>query len=169
MYGLSVGIARVGDTLPAPVYALLSGLNAATIGIIALAAVNLAGRAITDELTRVLVFLGGALGMLYTALWYYPVVMVGAGLATMAWDLRWPHTLIAFAVVRPWRRIRRRRNKRANASDAEKGHEFWPRRTSIIHANITSSSSEKPLPAAPRNSETSSLTETDARYLHPRP
>ncbi|KAL8754478.1 MAG: hypothetical protein Q9184_005104, partial [Pyrenodesmia sp. 2 TL-2023] len=83
MYGLSVGIAHVGDTLPAPVYALLSGLNAATIGIIALAAVNLAGRAITDQLTRILVFLGGALGMLYTALWYYPVIMVGAGLATM--------------------------------------------------------------------------------------
>ncbi|KAL8904404.1 MAG: hypothetical protein Q9207_003300, partial [Kuettlingeria erythrocarpa] len=167
MYGLSVGIARVGDTLPAPVYALLSGLNAATIGIIALAAVNLAGRAITDELTRVLVFLGGALGMLYTALWYYPVVMVGAGLTTMAWDLRWPHTLVGYAVVRPWRRIRMKSIKEANAFDAEKGHESWPRRTSVIHENIPSS--EKPLPAAPRNSEISSLTETDARYLHPRP
>ncbi|KAL8746532.1 MAG: hypothetical protein Q9184_007734 [Pyrenodesmia sp. 2 TL-2023] len=39
-----------------------------------------------------------------------------------------------------------------------------PRRTSI-HGNF----SDKPLPAAPRNSETSSITETDARYLHPRP
>ncbi len=168
MYGLSVGIARVGDTLPSPVYALLSGLNAATIGIIALAAVNLAGRAITDELTRILVFLGGALGMLYTALWYYPVVMVGAGLATMGWDLRWPHTIVEYAVVRPWRRIQRKRNKEANAFDAEKGHESWPRRTAIINLNILPSS-EKPLPAAPRNSEIFNLTEIDARYLHPRP
>ncbi len=166
MYGLSVGIARVGDTLPAPVYALLSGLNAATIGIIALAAVNLAGRAITDELTRILVFLGGALGMLYTALWYYPVVMVGAGLTTMGWDLRWSHTLVEYAVVRPWRRIRMKRNKKNKTFDAEKGYESWPRRTSVIQANIPSS--EKPLPAAPRNSEISNLTETDARYLHPR-
>ncbi|KAL8651001.1 MAG: hypothetical protein Q9226_004904, partial [Calogaya cf. arnoldii] len=89
MYGLSVGISRVGDTLPDPVYALLSGLNAATVGIIALAAVNLAGRAVTDKVTRILVFLGGALGMLYTSLWYYPVIMIGAGLTTLIWDLRW--------------------------------------------------------------------------------
>lgn len=69
MYGLSVGIAYVGSTLPTPVYALLSGLNAATVGIIALAAVQLSKRAITDKLTRFLVYLGGIMGMLYTALW----------------------------------------------------------------------------------------------------
>lgn len=162
MYGLSVGISHVGDTLPAPVYALLSGLNAATIGIIALAAVNLAARAITDELTRILVFLGGALGMLYTALWYYPVIMVGAGLTTMVWDLRWPHAIVGY-FVRPWRRTWK--IEKASAFDAEKGHDGCPRRTSI-HGNF---SSDKPLPAAPRNSETSSITESDARYLHPRP
>ncbi|KAK4694847.1 chromate transporter, partial [Lecanoromycetidae sp. Uapishka_2] len=54
MYGLSVGIAHVGNTLPPPVYALLSGLNAATVGIIALAAVRLSERAVTDKLTRFL-------------------------------------------------------------------------------------------------------------------
>jgi chromate transport protein ChrA len=56
MYSLSLGVSRIGDTLPAPVYALLSGLNAATVGIIALAAVQLAKKAITDKLSRVLVF-----------------------------------------------------------------------------------------------------------------
>lgn len=91
MYGLALGISRVGSTLPMPVYALLSGLNAATVGIIALAAVRLAERAITDRITRALVYLGGIMGMLYTALWYYPVIMVGAGLSTLIWDLRVLH------------------------------------------------------------------------------
>lgn len=94
MYGLALGISRVGTTLPMPVYALLSGLNAATVGIIALAAVRLAERAITDRITRALVYLGGIMGMLYTALWYYPVIMVGAGLTTLVWDLRIPHGVI---------------------------------------------------------------------------
>jgi chromate transport protein ChrA len=89
MYALSLGVSHIGDTLPAPVYALLSGLNAATVGIIALAAVNLANKAITDKLTRALVFLGGVGGMLYTALWYFPVLMMGAGLATLVWDSKW--------------------------------------------------------------------------------
>ena len=93
MYGLSVGISRVGNTLPKPVYSLLSGLNAATVGIIALAAVRLSELAITDKLTRFLVYLGGLMGMLYTALWYYPVLMLGAGLSTLVWDLGYMHRI----------------------------------------------------------------------------
>jgi len=89
MYGLSLGVSRIGDTLPPPVYALLSGLNAATVGIIALAAVQLAQKVITDKVTRALVFLGGVAGMLYTALWYFPVLMAGAGVVTIVWDFRW--------------------------------------------------------------------------------
>lgn len=88
MYGLAVGIEHVDDTLPAPVYALITGLNAATVGIIALAAVQLSQKAIKDTLTRILVFTGGTAGMLYTALWYFPVLMVGGGIATMVWDCR---------------------------------------------------------------------------------
>ncbi|KAI9674087.1 MAG: hypothetical protein M1817_001905 [Caeruleum heppii] len=86
MYGLSLGIARVGDVLPGPVYALLSGLNAATVGIIALAGVQLSRKAITDKLTRCLVFFGGVAGMLYNALWYFPVLMAAAGIFTVMWD-----------------------------------------------------------------------------------
>ncbi|MCJ1428279.1 hypothetical protein MMC29_006188 [Sticta canariensis] len=103
MYGLSVGISRVGSTLPTPVYALLSGLNAATVGLIALAGVRLAENVITDRLTRALVYLGGVMGMLYTALWYYPVLMVGAGIATTVWDLRCLHA-IAGLFKRCWSR-----------------------------------------------------------------
>ncbi|KAM0326207.1 hypothetical protein ACHAQA_006804 [Verticillium albo-atrum] len=91
MYGLSVGVASIGDTLPRAVYALLSGLNAATVGIIALAAVELSQKAITDPLTRILVFLSASAGMMYNALWYFPVLMAAAGCAAVVHDYRWLH------------------------------------------------------------------------------
>jgi hypothetical protein len=77
--------------LPGPVYALISGLNAGTVGIIILAAVQLSQKAITDKLSRILVFLGGAAGMLYNALWYFPILMILGGVATIIWDYRWGH------------------------------------------------------------------------------
>ena len=70
MYDLTLGASCIGDNLPAPVYALLSSLNAATIGIIAPAAVQLAEKVIMDKIINALVFLGGVAGMLYTALWH---------------------------------------------------------------------------------------------------
>ncbi|KAH7400051.1 chromate transporter-domain-containing protein [Cadophora sp. MPI-SDFR-AT-0126] len=127
MYGLSLGVSRIGDTLPLPVYALLSGLNAATVGIIALAAVQLADKAITDKLTRLLVFLGGVAGMLYTRLWYFPVLMAGAGAATLLWDYRWPHALV--------RLIWPRRNARELAGEG------------AAEEDIATSSSNQPAPA----------------------
>ncbi|KAF8851187.1 hypothetical protein BDZ45DRAFT_767344 [Acephala macrosclerotiorum] len=102
MYVLSLGVSRIGEELPSPVYALLSGLNAAMVGVIAVAAVQLSEKAITDKLTRTLVFLGGVAGMLYTALWYFPVLMATSGLATVVWDYKWLQR-----VFKPfWRRRR---------------------------------------------------------------
>lgn len=75
-------------------YALLTGLNAATVGVVALAAVQLSQKAITDKLTRVLVFLGGTAGMLYNALWYFPILMLAGGISTVVWDYRWVHQLL---------------------------------------------------------------------------
>jgi hypothetical protein len=46
MYALSLGVERIDETLPKPVYAFLSRLNASIVGIIALAAVQLADKAI---------------------------------------------------------------------------------------------------------------------------
>ena len=40
MYGLSLGVQGMHETLPRIVYALLSGMNASTVGIVALAAVQ---------------------------------------------------------------------------------------------------------------------------------
>lgn len=100
MYGLALGIQRVDETLPAPVYALITGLNAATVGIIALAAIQLSQKAIKDTLTRILVFAGGTVGMLYNALWYFPVLMLGGGIVTVIWDCR-QSIISAFHKQRP--------------------------------------------------------------------
>lgn len=40
MFGLSLGVQKISDVLPGVAYALLSGLNAATVGLVALAAVQ---------------------------------------------------------------------------------------------------------------------------------
>ena len=152
MYGLSVGISHVGESLPDPVYALLSGLNAATVGIIALAAVGLAERAITDKLTRILVLLGGALGMLYTSLWYYPVLMLGAGLTTMTWDLRWPHQILG--TLRG--RVTRRKKRKTGVTEMEEGSSPSD---SQLHSWI-----EKPLPLTPLMSQ-SSLPEINQKPI----
>ncbi|KAH9905261.1 chromate transporter-domain-containing protein [Xylariomycetidae sp. FL2044] len=91
MYGLSIGVSMIGSTLPAPVYALLSGLNAATVGIVALAASELSEKAITDSVTRVLVFLVASAGLLYNALWYFPLLMLLASSVVVVHDYRWVH------------------------------------------------------------------------------
>ncbi|KAL6405415.1 hypothetical protein AUP68_11169 [Ilyonectria robusta] len=74
MYGLSIGVSNIGESLPRAVYTLLSGLNAATVGIIVLAAVQLSEKAVTDNITRVLVFLGAAAGIMYNGHYATPTV-----------------------------------------------------------------------------------------------
>jgi chromate transport protein ChrA len=103
MYGFSVGVSHIGESLPRQAYALLSGLNAAVVGIIALAAVQLAQKAITDKMTRILVFLGAAAGLLYNALWYFPLLMFFAGCASVTYDFRVLHPVVRW-VVGLWRK-----------------------------------------------------------------
>lgn len=79
-------------------------MNAATVGIIALAGVQLAEKAITDRLTRILVCAGGIAGILYTALWYIPVLMAAGGLLTMAYDLGlWNWILVKLHIRKPFK------------------------------------------------------------------
>lgn len=120
MYGFSLGVSAMNDALPRPVYALLCGLNSATVGIIALAAVQLGHRAITDKLSRALVFLGATAGMLYNALWYFPVLMVAAGAVTIAWDLKLGPRLVLSA--KGWVKDYFHRQTREEAA-VEEGHD----------------------------------------------
>ncbi|WEW58837.1 hypothetical protein PRK78_004305 [Emydomyces testavorans] len=87
MFGLSLGVQRLNEVLPDIVYALLSGLNASTVGIIALAAVQLAEKSIKDTITRILVIVGACAGLCYNSLWYFPALMVIGGSSTAIWDL----------------------------------------------------------------------------------
>ncbi|KAF7536927.1 hypothetical protein G7Z17_g12958 [Cylindrodendrum hubeiense] len=105
MYGLSIGVSNIGETLPRQVYALLSGLNAATVGVILLAAVQLSEKAITDRMTRAVVFTSASAGLMYNALWYFPLLIALSGLATVVHDFRWLHGPVnkVLAVVRRWR------------------------------------------------------------------
>lgn len=86
MYALSIGVQHLNNVLPGPVYGLLSGMNSSTVGIIALAAVQLADKAIKDKFSRILVIFGACAGLCYNALWYFPLLMVSGGLAAVIWD-----------------------------------------------------------------------------------
>ncbi|OAL56718.1 chromate ion transporter-like protein [Pyrenochaeta sp. DS3sAY3a] len=115
MYGLSLGVQNMPDKLPSLVYALLSGMNASTVGIIALAAVQLAEKAIQDPITRILVIFGACAGLCYNALWYFPVLIAIGGLTTVAWDV------FLQQKVGKWRAkyVARRRRARNEDGDAE--------------------------------------------------
>jgi hypothetical protein len=65
MLSFGMGIRHVQSTLPGLVYALLSGLNSGTVGLIALAAVQLGERAIVGRMTRLIVCASACIGMLY--------------------------------------------------------------------------------------------------------
>lgn len=114
MYGLSLGVRQLNDVLPPPVYAFLSGINAATVGIIALSAVQLSRKAITDKLTRALVAFGGCAGLLHNDIWYLPALLVGASFATVLWDVFLPQFL---------RYIRKKRTARAHTGAEEPAEE----------------------------------------------
>lgn len=86
MFGFALGVRRISEDLPGPVYALLTGLNASTVGIVALAAVQLAEKAIKDKLSRILVIGGACAGLCYNALWYFPVLLAIGGIVTVVWD-----------------------------------------------------------------------------------
>ena len=86
MFGLALGVQHVEEVLPSAVYALLSGLNSSTVGIVALSAVQLADKAIVDKLTRILVLFGACAGLCYNALWYFPALIVCGGAAAGVWD-----------------------------------------------------------------------------------
>lgn len=115
MYLLSLGVSKIDPILPGPVYALLSGLNSSTVGIIALAAVQLARKAITDPITRLIVLISACAGLCYNALWYFPTIIVAGGMAAVVWD-RW----MGGWVGRVMNRTRTRSNEtRANEEPAE--------------------------------------------------
>ncbi|KAL1413764.1 hypothetical protein Q8F55_001546 [Vanrija albida] len=88
MGALGFGISHIGDVLPGIVLALFTGLNAASVGLIALAALQLATAACTDKLTTLLLWLSASFGICYHAPWMYPSLIAFGGVSTLVWDFR---------------------------------------------------------------------------------
>ncbi|BGP11054.1 hypothetical protein JCM10049v2_006953 [Rhodotorula toruloides] len=88
MAGLGAGVRKFPERLPPIVLALLTGLNASAVGLIALAAYQLSKTAITDPVTRLLVLLSASFGICYHAPWMYPVLVFAGGFVTLLFDFR---------------------------------------------------------------------------------
>ncbi|GAA6004893.1 hypothetical protein JCM11491_002270 [Sporobolomyces phaffii] len=86
MTGVAFAVRRIPSTLPDVVFALFTGLNAATVGLVALAAYQLSNKVVTDKPTRIVLFLSGAIASCYESQWLYPVLMVAGGLSTLVVD-----------------------------------------------------------------------------------
>ncbi|TDL22895.1 chromate transporter [Rickenella mellea] len=145
MFALALGVSRIGETLPKPVYALLSGLNSATVGIIAVAAVGLSEKAITDHLTRIIVIATGAAGLCYNALWYFPLLMVLGGIATLAWDV-WGGRRLASTMRSKVNRLIKRARRQTESARAESWNEMDTIEPVTMEAGL-------PLPADNKGSE----------------
>ncbi|KAH8813909.1 chromate transporter-domain-containing protein [Flagelloscypha sp. PMI_526] len=86
MAGLAAGVRHFPEQLPPMVLALLTGVNAAAVGLIALAAFQLSQGCITDSITRLLVLFSASIGVCYHAPWVYPVLVIVGGIATVLAD-----------------------------------------------------------------------------------
>jgi hypothetical protein len=86
MFFVAIAISHIPNELPVLVYALFSGLNAATVGVIAVSATILSKGVIRDPLSRALVITAACAAIPYSAIWYFPVLMVAGGVTTLLWD-----------------------------------------------------------------------------------
>lgn len=66
-------------------------------------------------MTRILVIFGACAGLCYTALWYFPVLILIGGLTMVVWDV-WLHQQIGKARAK-WDRRRRERNEARTAEE----------------------------------------------------
>lgn len=86
MTGIGFAIKKIPNTRPDIVFALLTGLNAAAVGLVALAAYELSKKVAVDRITRVILFLSAGIASIVEAPWLYPVLMVASGATTFLAD-----------------------------------------------------------------------------------
>ncbi|KEF58495.1 uncharacterized protein A1O9_06421 [Exophiala aquamarina CBS 119918] len=158
MYGLSLGVQKISNLLPGVVYALLSGLNAATVGLVAPAAVELAEKAIKDRLSRILGMLGDCAGMCYNAVWYFPGLIVLGGIVAASWDVH-----LRQQVLQLRRRIQRHRVPSTEAAGIPTIRIFLYNRQVAITSMIETSQSEASIHEGPFAADGSPSASTDMR------
>ena len=101
------------------------------------------------------------MGMLYTALWYYPVLMLSAGATTLAWDMRW--------LQRPWNRCCvMLRGLRTN-TQAEKATPSEIERGADAIDDPSWEGIDKPLPPIPDDSTGNSFSSEETVFHRPWP
>jgi chromate transport protein ChrA len=79
---------------------------------------KLATKAITDPLSRILVIFGACAGLCYSALWYFPVLVVIGGVAAVIWDLFLSRAIGRFLAKRQQKRINQQRVVEENQQTA---------------------------------------------------
>ncbi|GHJ89106.1 hypothetical protein NliqN6_5508 [Naganishia liquefaciens] len=102
MAGLAAAVRSFPDKLPPIVLALLTGLNASAVGLIALAAYQLSNGAVTDAVSRIVLVGSASFGICYHAPWMYPVLVASGGIIIFLYDFR--HRILSH--IRPRRRRR---------------------------------------------------------------
>ncbi|PNP49354.1 hypothetical protein FNYG_16007 [Fusarium nygamai] len=105
-------------------------------------------------MTRLLVFLGAAAGIMYNALWYFPLLMFLAGVTTVIHDFRWVHGPIKNIAA-----MFRRKNKR-HQDTPETGIEMQPQQEAAT-AKDDNNSHAAPGPSSPSNADTRSRIPVD--------
>lgn len=110
---------------------------------------KLAEKAIKDRLTRILVIFGATAGMCYTALWYFPTLIVAGGIVTVAWDL-WLHRRVSW--FRANRAARKRQAQRAATSSDPAAEEAGSESVELPSRNTS-----KPSPVTHSNDSTSAV------------
>ncbi|EXJ64298.1 hypothetical protein A1O7_00634 [Cladophialophora yegresii CBS 114405] len=160
MYGLSLGVQRINTVLPGAAYGFLSGLNASTVGIVALAAVNLADKAIKDKLSRCLVIFGACAGLCYNSLWYFPTLIIAGGILTALWDVR-----LRQALARLRRKLKKRRSRQDTteqgvSNDGDQSIELRPpgdERSAAVQRRGGDAVASSERPASPKQGESSNV------------
>jgi chromate transport protein ChrA len=139
MAALGAGVRAFPATLPPIVLALLTGLNASAVGLIALAAYQLSQTAITDGVTRLLVLGTASFGICYHAPWMYPVLVFAGGLITLIFDYR----RRLFNTLVP-ARLRKRLQKKTDEAPQSPAQdiELEALPASTLNANVTQVSGE---------------------------
>lgn len=117
MAALGAGVRKFPERLPPIVLALLTGLNAAAVGLIALAAYQLSLSSITDPVTRLLVLASASFGICYHAPWMYPLLVFAGGLVTLLYDSR--HRIFQQVSAKLNIRARRHHNSGSLAQESQ--------------------------------------------------
>jgi hypothetical protein len=180
MTALGLGVRSIPSDIPKIALALLTGLNAATVGLIALAAFKLSQSTITDLVSRSILFCSAAFGICYQAPWVrisppfpllpsssasdffpipiqmYPVLMAAGGLITLVWDSR--HRVID-PLVSTWKN---RQSRRTNTNNGEPSQTNGDHNLGAIELNNTQDDKEEPAEAAQVSSSSAAVTQHNA-------